>query len=64
MGLSCKPIGKVESITRKILYPYKKALAQLIVHDVMNMDEQKIDYEILKTIPSKRGDGALGSSGK
>lgn len=31
-----------------IIYPYKKAIAQLIVHDVMNMDEKEIDYESLR----------------
>lgn len=47
-----------------ILYPYKKAIAQLIVHRVFDMDEQEISYEELKSIPSKRGEGRLGSSGK
>ena len=47
-----------------ILYPYNKAIAQVIVHDVMHMDEQEISYEELKSIPSKRGEGILGSSGK
>ena len=46
------------------LYPYNKAIAQLIVHNVVNMDEKEISYEELKAIPSKRGGGRLGSSGK
>lgn len=47
-----------------IIYPYNKAIAQLIVHEVPKMEVKEITYEELKTIPSKRGDGALGSSGK
>ena len=47
-----------------IIYPAEKAIAQLVVHLVMDMDEQEIPYETLKEIPSKRGDGALGSSWK
>lgn len=47
-----------------ILYSYNKAIAQVIVHEVMRMDEQEISYDELKNIPSKRGEGMLGSSGK
>lgn len=51
-----KPIGMV--------YPYEKAIAQLIVHEVKKMNVSEIPYEELRAIPSKRGIGALGSSGK
>lgn len=48
-----------------IIYPYSKAIAQLIVHEVHNEVESKeISYEELQSIPSKRGTGSLGSSGK
>lgn len=50
--------------SKVVIYPYEKAIAQLIVHKVLNMDEQEISYDDLKSIPSKRGDGILGSSGK
>ena len=47
------------------IYPYSKAIAQLIVHEVHNEVEPKeISYEELQLIPSKRGTGSLGSSGK
>ena len=49
---------------KPIFYPYSKAIAQLIVHDVPVMDVKEIIYEELLQIPSKRGTGALGSSGK
>lgn len=47
-----------------IIYPYTKAIAQLIVHEVPVMNQYEIPYEELQKIPSKRGTGALGSSGK
>lgn len=47
-----------------IIYPYEKAIAQLVVHEVPKMNVKEVSYEELKAIPSKRGDGALGSSGK
>lgn len=47
-----------------IIYPYSKAIAQLIVHEVHDMTVEEISYEELKEIPSERGDGMLGSSGK
>lgn len=46
------------------MYPYSKAIAQLVVHEVPVMNVQEITYEELLQIPSKRGTGALGSSGK
>ena len=49
---------------KAIVYPYEKAIAQLIVHEVPKMNVSEITYEELKNIPSKRGMGALGSSGK
>ena len=47
-----------------IIYPYTKAIAQLVVHEVPKMNVKEISYDELKTIPSKRGSGSLGSSGK
>lgn len=47
-----------------IIYPYSKAIAQLIVHEVPKMEVNEISYEELLAIPSTRGVGALGSSGK
>ncbi len=52
--------------TRKLfkLYPYTKAIAQAIVVEVPIMETKEVTYEELKAIPSERGMGALGSSGK
>lgn len=46
------------------IYPYSKAIAQGVVHRVENMDVAEISYEELSSIPSKRGTGMCGSSGK
>lgn len=47
-----------------IAYPYEKAIAQLLLVPVPTVDVEEYTYEELKAIPSKRGVGALGSSGK
>lgn len=48
-----------------IIYPYEKALFQGIVHNVCNEIEQdEISFDELVKIPSERGIGKLGSSGK
>ena len=48
-----------------IIYPYKKALFQAIIHRVHNeIENEEITFEELKDIPSERGGGKLGSSGK
>lgn len=57
-------IADIIDETNAIVYPYENAIAQLIVHRVLDMDEQEISYKELKSIPSKRGDGKLGNSGK
>lgn len=57
-------VSSVNGKTVEIYYPITKAIAQLVVHDVQEMQPKEIGYEDLKQIPSKRGTGALGSSGK
>ena len=47
-----------------IIYPYEKAIAQAILIPVPTTDIEEYTYEELLKIPSKRGTGALGSSGK
>ena len=47
-----------------IVYPYSKAIAQAEVCEVPVMNQYEVSYEELKAIPSERGTGALGSSGK
>lgn len=47
-----------------IIYPYSKAIAQLVLHEVPQLESEEISYDELKAIPSERGMGALGSSNK
>lgn len=48
-----------------IIYPYDKALFQAILHNVHNeLGVEEISFENLLKIPSNRGNGKLGSSGK
>lgn len=47
-----------------LYYPKKKAICQGVVLPVPNMNVKEISYDELKKIPSIRGDGKLGSSGK
>ena len=47
-----------------IIYPYTKAIAQALVVPVPQVEVESLSYEDLKAIPSERGFGALGSSGK
>ena len=51
--------------TKKIIrYPYEKAICQALVIPVPTVDVEEYTYEELLAIPSSRGTGALGSSGK
>ena len=56
--------GKKYKTKNCIIYPYNKAIAQLVVLPVPKMQSQEISYEELKSIPSLRGDGKYGSSKK
>ena len=53
-----------ENLETAMFYPDTKAIAQLILHEVPVVDTKEISYEELKAIPSERGNGKLGSSGK
>jgi dUTP pyrophosphatase len=47
-----------------ILYPYSKAIAQALVIEVPETNIEEISYQELQQIPSERGIGQIGSSGK
>lgn len=53
-----------ENLETAIFYPDTKAIAQLVLHEVPIVNIEEISYEELKEIPSERGNGKLGSSGK
>lgn len=47
-----------------IVYPYTKAICQLVMHRVRKFKEREVSYDHLMNFTSKRGKGRLGSSGK
>lgn len=47
-----------------IIYPYTKAICQVVMLEVPVFDIQEISYEELKQIDSERGAGRFGSSKK
>ena len=47
-----------------LVYPYSKAIAQVLVVPVPETEVNVVSYEELKEIKSERGMGALGSSNK
>jgi dUTP pyrophosphatase len=47
-----------------VIYPLSKAVCQAALEYVPEVEEEEISYEDLLKIPSERGTGALGSSGK
>ena len=49
---------------KAIIYPYDKAIAQALLKWVPDTNEEVISYEKLQQIPSERGFGQIGSSGK
>lgn len=53
-----------DEVLNAIIYPYSKAIVQAIVAPVPEINKEEISYEDLKNIPSERGLGSLGSSGK
>lgn len=60
----CKSEYAVAHTSEDIIYPYEKAISQMLVIPVPTVNIEECTYEELKAIPSERGLGALGSSGK
>lgn len=56
------PIDRYDEFV--LVYPYTKAIAQALVIPVPEVEVEELSYEVLQAIPSERGLGALGSSGK
>lgn len=57
--------GKTPEESKTVIYyPYELAIAQATLDLVPDVEVKEISYEDLKAIPSQRGTGALGSSGK
>ena len=47
-----------------IIYPYTKAICQIVMHKIPQLESKEISYEELKAIPSERGADGFGSSNK
>lgn len=47
-----------------IIYPYEKAIAQAVLHEVFDVTVKEIPYEELQKIESERCTGLLGSTNK
>ena len=47
-----------------IVYPYEKAICQVVLLPIPKINIEEIDYEKLKTFKSERGTGLLGSTNK
>lgn len=59
------PLAKdVVEYEDRIDYPINKAIAQALLDFVPDVNKKEISYEDLLKIPSERGQGELGSSGK
>lgn len=56
--------GKKYDTSEVILYPYTKAICEMVLQIVPKMEEQELSYEELKNIPSARKTGGFGSSNK
>lgn len=58
-------VQEVNEFGEKVYYyPYHKAIAQATLEEVKRVVVEEVTIEQLKAIPSKRGEGSLGSSGK
>lgn len=47
-----------------ILYPYTKAICQMVVQEIPVLESKELSYDELQKIASSRGVGGFGSSGK
>ena len=56
--------GNVYNKNEVIVHPSKKAICQMVMHIIPEMEEKEISYEELKSIASERGTGAFGSTNK
>lgn len=55
---------KAEKFAGKIYYPMSKAISQAVMVVSPQLDSKEVTMEEFNKIPSERGDGKLGSSGK
>lgn len=56
--------GEKYNKNEAIIYPYTKAICQMVMHEIPKLNVSEISYDELKNISSERGSGAFGSSNK
>lgn len=56
--------GKLYKKQDCIMYPFSKAVCQIVMHVVPDLEEKELTYEDICKISSERGKGGFGSSGK
>lgn len=54
----------VQDLSDCVVYPYEKAICQALFIPLAQLNAQAVDAETILAIPSARGTGRLGSSGK
>lgn len=59
-----KQVDDIKIEEQTIHYPYTKAICQMAIEIVPDVEIHEITLDKLKLIPSERGEGKLGSSGK
>lgn len=57
-------LGEKYNKNEVIVYPYTKAICQIVMQEIPVFDVQEISYDELKNISSERGEGGFGSSKK
>ena len=55
---------KKYSTKKALIYPYTKAICQIVLQEVPSLNTKEITYDELKSIASSRGVGGFGSSKK
>lgn len=55
---------KVTTVANKIYYPMSKAVSQAVMVVSPKLESREVGMDEFKSIPSERGTGKLGSSGK
>ena len=56
--------GKKYNKKEVIIYPYTKAICQIVLHEIPVLKQKELSYEELCSIESERGKHGFGSSGK
>lgn len=59
-----KAVGEVQRLEDRVLVPYRKAICQFHVREILKTELRELSAEEVLAVSSQRGAGRLGSSGK